>query len=123
MFNRWKPYPKYKPLKRGWYICSIRYGEEPGQAYVMDLFWDEKEEKWKDNRRLDVYNTYEVYGYNDETHLIDKRMYKDNLCYRNDVIAFKKYQEYTDEKSILFGYQKGEYINDRNFRWKSEEVL
>ena len=26
----------------------------------------------------------------DETHLIDKRMYKDNLCYRNDVIAFKK---------------------------------
>lgn len=90
MFNRWKPYPKYKPLKLGWYICSIRYGEEPGQAYVMDLFWDEKEEKWKDNRRLDVYNTYEVYGYNDETHLMDKRMYKDNLCYRNDVIAFKK---------------------------------
>ena len=90
MFNRWKPYPKYKPSKRDWYICSIRYGEEPGQAYVMDLFWDEKEEKWKDNRRLDVYNTYEVYGYNDETHLIDKRMYKDNLCYRNDVIAFKK---------------------------------
>ena len=90
MFNRWKPYPKYKPSKGGWYICSIRYGEEPGQAYVMDLFWDEKEEKWKDNRRLDVYNTYEVYGYNDETHLMDKRMYKDNLCYRNDVIAFKK---------------------------------
>ena len=59
MFNRWKSYPKYKPSKRGWYICSIRYGEEPGQAYVMDLFWDENEEKWKDNRRLDVYYTYE----------------------------------------------------------------
>ena len=31
--------------------------------------------------------------------------------------------DFGHEKSILFGYQKGEYINDRNFRWKSEEVL
>ena len=50
MFNRWKVYPKHIPKKRGWYICSIRYGEEPGQAYVMDLFWDEKTLRWKDNR-------------------------------------------------------------------------
>ena len=56
----WKPYPKHRPKKRGWYICSIRYGEDPRQAYVMDLFWDEKTEQWKDNRRLDVYNTYKV---------------------------------------------------------------
>ena len=46
--------------------------------------------RWKDNRRLDVYNTYEVYGYNDETHLNDKRIYKDNVCFRDDVVAFKK---------------------------------
>ena len=87
---RWKAYPKHIPKKRGWYICSIRYGEEPGQAYVMDLFWDENTLRWKDNRRLDVYNTYEVYGYNDETHLNDKRIYKDNVCFRDDVVAFKK---------------------------------
>ena len=90
MFNRWKAYPKHIPKKRGWYICSIRYGEEPRQAYVMDLFWDEKTLRWKDNRRLDVYNTYEVYGYNGETHLNDKRIYKDNVCFRDDVIDFKK---------------------------------
>ena len=90
MFNMWKPYPKNKPKKRGWYICSIRYGEDPCQAYVMDLFWDEKMEQWKDNRRLDVYNTYKVYGYNNETRLEDKRIYKDNVCFRTDVIAFKK---------------------------------
>lgn len=90
MFNRWKPYPKNKPNKRGWYICSIRYGEEKEQAYVMDLFWDEEREVWKDNRRQDVYNTYDVFGYNDETGLQDKRMYKDHLCVRDDVIAFKR---------------------------------
>ncbi|MBC5667330.1 hypothetical protein H8S00_04930 [Eubacterium sp. BX4] len=90
MFNMWKPYPKNNPKKRGWYICSIRYGKDPNQAYVMDLFWDEKMKQWKDNRRLDVYNTYKVYGYNNETRLEDKRIYKDNVCFRTDVIAFKK---------------------------------
>ena len=37
MFNLWRSYPKHKPKEKGWYICSIRYGEEPGEAYVMDL--------------------------------------------------------------------------------------
>lgn len=92
MFNRWKPYPKNKPPKRGWYMCSIRYGDDPGEAYVMDLFWDEKREVWKDNRRLNVFQEYEVYGYGmniiDQT--VKKRIYHDNLCERNDVIAFKR---------------------------------
>lgn len=83
MFNRWKPYPKNKPKERGWYICSIRYGEEKGQAYVMDLFWDETKEVWKDNRRINVFQTYDVFG-------CDGQIYSDNTCVRNDVIAFKK---------------------------------
>lgn len=93
MLNMWKPFPKHKPKKSGWYICSIRYGEEKGQAYVMDLWWDTEKEIWKDNRRLDVYSTYEVYGYgwcDPDTGVAPKvRMYSDNLCIRNDVIAFK----------------------------------
>lgn len=90
MFNLWKPYPNNKPKKRGWYLCSIRYGEEKDQAYVMDLFWDDGNETWKDNRRLDVFNTYNVYGYNDKTKIQDLKMYRDNLCIRKDVIAFKR---------------------------------
>lgn len=92
MFNRWKPYPKYKPKEKGWYQCSIRYGEEKGEAYVMDLWWDDKREVWKDNRRLNVYQTYEVYGWGGS--IIDtpvkQRIWHDNLCERNDVIAFKR---------------------------------
>lgn len=92
MFNRWKPYPKYKPKEKGWYLCSIRYGEEEGEAYVMDLWWDDKREVWKDNRRLNVYQTYEVYGWGNS--IIDtpvkQRIWHDNLCERNDVIAFKR---------------------------------
>lgn len=90
MFNRWKPYPQNKPEERGWYVCSIRYGEEKEQAYVMDLFWDDGRKLWKDNRRINVFNEYDVLAYNDETGMKDKKMYSDNLCIRNDVIAFKK---------------------------------
>ena len=92
MLNRWKPYPKYKPKKKGWYQCSIKYGEEQDEAYVMDLLWDDKREAWKDNRRLDVYQTYEVYGWGSNIigQPVKERIWHDNLCERNDVIAFKK---------------------------------
>lgn len=92
MFNRWKPYPKYKPEKRDWYICSIRYGKDPDQAYVMDLFWDDRREVWKDNRRINVFQEYDVYGYGMDIrgNNVKKQLYYDNLCERDDVIAFKK---------------------------------
>ena len=92
MFNRWKPYPMNKPAKRGWYICSIRYGEDPDQAYVMELFWDEIREVWRDNRRINVFQEYEVYGYGENiiNQTVKKRLYTDNLCERNDVVAFKR---------------------------------
>lgn len=69
---------------RDWYACSIRYGKEKNQAYVMDLFWNPDLKVWKDNHRLDVYSSYKVYS--DE----DRRMREDYLCQRNDVIAFKE---------------------------------
>lgn len=92
MFNNWKPYPKYKPKESGWYCCSIRYGKDLDEAYVMDLWWDDENKLWKDNRRLNVFHTYDVYGYGDSTDSKTEKikLYKDYLCIRNDVIAFKK---------------------------------
>lgn len=92
MLNIWKPYPKYKPKEKGWYMCSIKYGKDQDKAYVMDLWWDPIKEAWKDNRRLHVFKVYEVYGYG--SNILDqptkKRLYQDNLCERTTVIAFKK---------------------------------
>ena len=50
----------------------------------MDLYYYSRLDEWRDNRRLDVYNSYEVRNYKGE------KMYRDNLCTRKDVIAFKK---------------------------------
>ena len=62
------------------------------QEYVMDLWWDDIRQVWKDNRRLNVFQEYEVYGYGSDIigGIIKKQLYHDNLCERNDVIAFKK---------------------------------
>lgn len=90
LFNLWRPFPEYKPRENGWYICSIRYGDEHDQAYVMDLYWYNDKKEWRDNRRLDVYNMYRVYGYNVDTGIQDMLITRDNLCVRTDVIAFKK---------------------------------
>lgn len=85
--DEWIPFPKNTPRHRGWHICSIRYGTEPGQAYVMDLFWDDEHNEWRDNRRIDVFNTYSVYN------LKNERLYNDYYCKRSDVIAFKEMPE------------------------------
>ena len=90
IFNFWKLYPKHKPEKSGWYICSIRYGHEKSQAYVMDLWYDLDKDTWFDNRRRDVYSTYKVYGYSDITNKFDKRIYSDHLCIREDLYAWKR---------------------------------
>lgn len=84
MFNRWKEYPKNKPNKKGWYQCSIRYGEDYDQAYVMDLYYYPDIDEWHDNRRKTVFEEYDVLDYHG-----NKLQNIDRLCIRTDVIAFR----------------------------------
>lgn len=79
----WIPFPENIPSYRGWYSCTIRYGTDQNQTYVMDLFWDDKLNEWHDNRRIDVFNTYSVYNLKNEL------LHDDYCCKREDVIAFK----------------------------------
>lgn len=120
----WKRFDKVKPKKSGWYLCTIDTGS---QRYTMDLYWDAKHERFKDNRRLNVFQLYEVYGYgyasdNPDPYL--ERMYKDNLCDRTDeVVAWrncpKAYMKgfkpakpvWEEEEENELGYCKG-YIAD-----------
>lgn len=79
----WIPFPENIPSYRGWYSCTIRYGTNQKQTYVMDLFWDDELNEWHDNRRMDVFNTYSVYNLKNEL------LHDDYYCKREDVIAFK----------------------------------
>ena len=85
----WHRFDKKKPKKNGWYQCTV---EVPGlQRYVMDLYWYSKCQRFKDIRRLDIFESYKVYGWNDETHKQDKLLTSNRLCDRTEnVIAWRK---------------------------------
>lgn len=81
---------KHKPLINGWYHCTIAYdsGDNEVASYVMDLYWYGEHAKWIDNRRQDIFSTYEVYGYGNGNK--KKRIYSNNLCDRTaDVVAWR----------------------------------
>ena len=79
----WKRFDRKKPKKNGWYTCTVEVPNQ--QRYVMDLFWYNQTQQFRDNRRQDVYDVYEVYNYD------GKKMHADKLCNRtNNVIAWKK---------------------------------
>lgn len=85
----WIIFKKRKPKKDGWYQCTVEVPSQ--QRYVMDLYWYADRQQFRDNRRQDVFNCYAVYGYNDETHLQDERLYSERICNRTeDVIAWRK---------------------------------
>lgn len=90
LFNFWRPYPLLKPKENGWYQCSIRYGDELDQEYVMDLYFYAGENVWKDNRVRRVFEAYKVYKHGRET-MEHNRVYEDRLCDRTEqVVAWKK---------------------------------
>ena len=94
LFNTWRPFPKEKPEKDGWYQCTLD-DRIPGlPRYVMDLYWCGEVQRFKDNRIQDIFNRYDVYGYNKETHEYDKPMCTNHLCDRTDnVVAWKLMQK------------------------------
>lgn len=80
--DKWKAFPKHKPRKDGWYLCTVEV--EGQQRYVMDLYYYSKGEKFLDNRVRNVFNSYNVYRYD------GKRLHKDHLCDRTKGVKYWK---------------------------------
>lgn len=79
----WKIFKNKKPTKNGWYQCTVEVPNQ--QRYVMDLYWHNELQRFKDNRRQNVYDTYNVLNYKNE------KMYTERLCDRTEnVVAWKK---------------------------------
>ena len=114
----WKRFDKIKPKEDGWYQCSIEFHvtENETQRYVMDLYWYSEAKRFIDNRRKNVFDEYDVYGYGSDN--TKKKLYQDNLVDRTDsVTAWRKvpkpyksirWKESKMEKRIT---QYGKYTN------------
>ncbi len=58
----WTPCSKDLPKANGWYSCTV---DLDGSSMTMDLYY--KNGKWLDNRRINMFDTYEIYGYGHTT--------------------------------------------------------
>lgn len=56
--TRWVPISKRLPEKNGWYQCTVILDN---LSLTMDLYY--RNGKWLDNRRIDMFNLYDIYGY------------------------------------------------------------
>ena len=83
LFNPWRIFKETKPIKDGWYTCTVEVSGQ--QRYVMDLYWYNDTQQFIDNRRQDIFDSYKVLNY------IDIQMASCQLCNRTqDVVAWKK---------------------------------
>lgn len=89
IFNIWRPYPLTKPKRDGWYQCTIRHGENMEKAYVTDLLYKARTDKWIDVHRQSVFENYKVYRKHDFPHE-ENQIYTDRMCVRDSVVAWKK---------------------------------
>ena len=88
MFNRWRQYPKRKPKEKGYYLCTVKMGDDDG--YVLKLFYNPKHDRWSDIRRQKLFDGYVVYKVC-RAPIEENRVYTDGLCDRtDDVVAWKK---------------------------------
>lgn len=60
--QRWIPVSERSPEDNGWYQCTVILDN---LSLTMDLFY--KNGKWLDNRRISMYNIYDIYGYGNTT--------------------------------------------------------
>jgi len=58
----WIPCNKQLPTDNKWYHCTVVLDD---LSLTMDLYY--KNDKWLDNRRINMFDTYDIYGYGNTT--------------------------------------------------------
>lgn len=84
--SKWISISKGLPKENGWYQCTIISNDLP---QTMELFY--KNGKWLDNRRIDMFNTYDIYGYGntEEKHKLSYQELISEFDWTENVIAWK----------------------------------
>jgi hypothetical protein len=87
--TRWIPVSKKLPKRNNeWYLCTVNLSNF--HLVTMDLYF--KNGKWLDNRRIDMFNCYEIYGYgfgkSIERHKLDYSELLEDFDWTERVVAW-----------------------------------
>lgn len=82
---KWIPVSERLPKENGWYQCTLMLDDLP---LTMELFY--KNGKWLDNRRINMFNTYDIYGYGNtkEKHKLSYQELISEFNWTENVIAW-----------------------------------
>lgn len=95
----WKKFLKKTPKENGWYMCTVEV--ERQQRYTMSLYWYSESQKFIDNIRKNVCETYEVMGFG------GNRLYDIGQDRTNSVVAWRNIP-----KPYMRGFVKDEIFSD-----------
>lgn len=78
----WIPVNERKPIDNGWYQCTVKDYHK-----VIDLYF--KDGKWLDNRRINMFEVYRIYGYghSNQEHLLNYDEF-DDFNWTDNVVAW-----------------------------------
>ena len=81
----WIPCNENPPTNNGWYQCTVIVNDLP---LTTELFY--KNGKWLDNRRINMFNTYDIYGYGNtaEKHKLSYQELISEFDWTKNVIAW-----------------------------------
>lgn len=84
--NDWIPVSERLPEDNGWYQCTVILNDLPR---TMELFY--KNGKWLDNRRINMFDTYDIFGYGNtkEKHKLSYQELISEFEWSQVVIAWK----------------------------------
>lgn len=84
--TKWIPVSERLPEENEWYQCTVILNDLPR---TMELFY--KNGKWLDNRRIDMFNTYDIFGYGntEERHKLSYQELISEFEWSQHVIAWK----------------------------------
>ena len=96
------------PKENGWYQCTVILNDLPR---TMELFY--KNGKWLDNRRIDMFNIYDIYGYG-------KAKEKHKLSYQELISEFEWGQTVIAWKPLPLPY-KAEKSETRSLNYEEKD--
>lgn len=93
--QRWIPVSESLPKENGLYQCTVILNDLPR---TMELFY--KNGKWLDNRRINMFDTYDIYGYGNtkEKHKISYQELISEFEWNQVIIAWQPLPRPYEEK-------------------------
>lgn len=88
--QKWIPVSESLPKVNGWYQCTVQVLD---LVRTMELYY--KNGKWIDNRRVNMFDTYDIYGYamSTEKHKLSYEELKPMFDWTISVVAWKPLSE------------------------------